>query len=78
MRIKEAREKSKISQKNLGELLDVKQSAVSQWETGATSPLAEKLPTIAAVLGCRIEELYDEEELIQALSMKYSNGAMGH
>ncbi|MGL4606542.1 MAG: helix-turn-helix domain-containing protein [Eubacteriaceae bacterium] len=63
MRIKELRVRKKISQRVLGGLVNVNQSAVSQWEQGRTNPVAEKLPLIAHVLGCSIEELYEEEEL---------------
>ena len=37
-RIKELRTNAKMSQKDLAELVGVNQTAVSQWERGATSP----------------------------------------
>lgn len=33
--------------------------AVHQWEAGTTFPSADKLPMIAASLGCTIDDLYD-------------------
>lgn len=35
--------------------------AVSQWESGQTIPTADKIPAIAAALGCSIDELYGKE-----------------
>lgn len=37
-RIKELRQNAKLSQKTLAEMLKVNQTAVSQWERGATMP----------------------------------------
>ena len=33
--------------------------AVHQWETGVVFPSADKLPMIASILGCKIDDLYD-------------------
>ncbi|MGL4607658.1 MAG: helix-turn-helix domain-containing protein [Eubacteriaceae bacterium] len=63
MRIKEWRIRNNLTQKQLSELLEVNQTAISQWEVGHTMPQAMKLPHLANVLNCKIEELYEEEEL---------------
>ncbi|MGL4606612.1 MAG: helix-turn-helix domain-containing protein [Eubacteriaceae bacterium] len=63
MRIKEIRREKKFSQKKLGEILKVNQSAISQWELGLTSPLASKLPLLAHTLECNIEDLYEDHEM---------------
>ena len=52
------RKASNISQKELAAMIGVGQSAVASWETGAAYPSAEKLPKIAALLGCTIADLY--------------------
>ena len=38
----------------------VTSGAISQWESGLTLPTSAKLPTIAAALGCTIDELYHD------------------
>lgn len=38
--------------------LGVSQAAVAGWESGESYPSADKLPTIAEVLGCSIDELF--------------------
>ena len=49
-----------ISQYTLAEKLDVTQSAISQWETGAAMPRADKLPELAKILGCEVSDLFEE------------------
>ena len=61
MTIKKMREKAKLSQEKLAELLGVTQGAVSQWESGEVSPTTDKLPELAKILGCTIDELYEKE-----------------
>lgn len=47
-----------LSQEELAKKLGVTQGAVSQWETVGGSPFAEKLPELAKILGCTIDELF--------------------
>ena len=49
----------------LAQAAEVSYQAVAQWENGVMVPSADKLPTIAAVLECEIEDLYDGETLRQ-------------
>lgn len=62
MKIKEIREKNGITQDELARKLNVKQSAVAMWEAGKNSPTAAKIPTLARVLGCEINDLFDAEK----------------
>lgn len=62
MRIKECRQKKGISQAKLAEKLHVLQSTVAMWETGRNMPSADKLPALAAALGCSIDALFAEPE----------------
>lgn len=55
MRIKELRKSCKITQSDLGKLLEVNQTAVSQWEKGYTMPHAKKIPYLAHIFDCKIE-----------------------
>lgn len=52
-----------MSQLELAQRVGVSEVAVCLWESGKSNPTADKLPTIAAVLECEIEDLYDDETL---------------
>jgi transcriptional regulator with XRE-family HTH domain len=45
----------------VAEEMDVTDAAVAQWESGATSPRAKLLPTLAQLYGCTVDELLKEE-----------------
>ena len=45
------------TQREVAKILGVKESAVSKWERGLSKPRANKLPIIAKLYGCTIEEL---------------------
>lgn len=47
-----------VTQADLAHKLGVTQSLVAQWERGAAMPSAAKLPLLAEVLGCSIDELF--------------------
>ncbi len=59
-KIEELRRKKNLTQEQLGKILSVNQTAISKWENGQL-PTASKLPEIAAVLGCTIDELFERE-----------------
>ena len=58
MTIEMLRKKANISQEEIAKRLNVTQGAISQWEKGITRPTADKLPELAKILGCTIDELY--------------------
>lgn len=60
MRLKEAREAAGLTQVALGEIVGVEQHTVSQWESGHRIPRADKLPLLAKVLGCTIDDLFTD------------------
>lgn len=45
------------SQVEAAKALGVKPSAVSKWERGLSKPRIEKLPAIAKLYGCTVEDL---------------------
>lgn len=47
-----------LTQAELAKRVSVTQSQVAQWERGAAMPSAAKLPLLASVLGCTIDELF--------------------
>ena len=56
-RIRDLRKKNGLSQKELGRILHVDQTAVSQWETGKTSPSTETAVQIAQLFDVPVEYL---------------------
>lgn len=58
MRIKELREQSHLSKTELARIMEVDLAAVLRWESGKAMPRAAKLPKLADLLGCSIDELY--------------------
>jgi putative transcriptional regulator len=58
MSIKQKRESKGLTQEDLGKMLNVNRTTVAMWESGSAMPRAEKLPKIAEVLECKIEELF--------------------
>lgn len=62
MPFKEARIKAGLSVPQVMKALGVSDAAVYQWETGATKPAISRLPQIAKLYGCSIEELLVESD----------------
>ena len=62
MNIKEMRMSANLTQQDLGEQLGVGRTTVAMWENGDAMPRADKLPEIAKVLGCTINDLFGDEE----------------
>lgn len=58
--IKRLRKEAGFTQGQIAELLSVGQNTVSMWETGCAKPSVDKLPMLAKILGCTIDELYAE------------------
>lgn len=58
--IRTLREAAGLAQKDLATMLNVTRQTLSAWESGRTSPPADRVPQIASVLGCSIEDLYNE------------------
>lgn len=57
MSFKEARQKAGLSARRVSVALDVSQQAVFDWEAGRYNPGANRLPEIAKLYGCTIDEL---------------------
>ena len=61
MRIRELREQAGLTQDQVAEHMGVDQAAVHRWEIGKAMPRAAKLPELAALLHCSIDELYSRD-----------------
>ena len=60
MGIKEKREAKSMTQTEIAEKLNISRTTVSMWETGDSMPRADKLPALAKILDCTIDELMGE------------------
>ena len=56
--IKILREEKKLTQVQLAKFLKVGQSTIVFWENGGCMPRAEKLPKLAQILGCTVDDLF--------------------
>jgi transcriptional regulator with XRE-family HTH domain len=56
-KIKAIRKKRGLTQKQLAELLGVKQQNVSDWERGERSPSVKNLKKLSEILNCQIDDL---------------------
>lgn len=52
------------TQKEVAKILGVRESAVSKWESGVAKPRVERLPIIAKIYDCTIEELLEDEPAV--------------
>lgn len=58
--IRELRKKAGLTQVELAQLLGFKStSVISMWESGDRSPRTDKLPELARILHCTIDELFE-------------------
>lgn len=55
--IKTLRIRRRLKQRDCAERADVAQSTWCDWESGKMAPRVDKLPAIAAVLGCSVPRL---------------------
>lgn len=58
--IRKFRKAAGLTQGELAEKMGTKQPTVAMWETGAAKPRSDKLPALARILGCSIDELFAE------------------
>lgn len=61
MSIKTVRESKNLTQQYIANELGISRASVAMWETGEAMPRADRLPELARILGCTIDELFAEE-----------------
>lgn len=61
MKIQVLRENAGLTRLEVASRLGLDKSTVSHWEHGAAIPRADKLPLLADLFGCSIDELYGRD-----------------
>lgn len=61
-KIRELRLKSKITQTELSQKLNISRTAVGKWEKGQAFPRAKLIPKVASILNCKIDDLFCHKE----------------
>ncbi len=56
--IKILREKTGMTQEGLSQMMNIDRSTVAKWETGEAAPRTDKLPELARILHCSIDDLF--------------------
>lgn len=59
--IKKYRELAGISRAELARIMEVDPAAVTRWDRGEALPRAAKIPKLADLFGCTIDQLYGRE-----------------
>ncbi|MCR4594461.1 MAG: helix-turn-helix domain-containing protein [Clostridiales bacterium] len=62
--IKRLREKKKMTQKELAEIINVSEKAVSKWETGRGYPDITLIKPLASALGVSVTELFAGQDVV--------------
>jgi len=61
MSFKTQRKNAGYTQAEVARELGISDAAVAQWETGETMPATKRLPEIAKLYGCTVDDLLKEE-----------------
>lgn len=57
MNFKEKRMSLSLTQNEIAKRLGVTRSAIAMWESGESLPRADKLPELAKILNCTVDDL---------------------
>lgn len=61
MHFKKARESKMLTQKELAKMIGVSRTTISMWESGDSLPRADKLPILARIFECNIDDLFPQK-----------------
>lgn len=61
MTLCELRETAGLTQEAVAAHLGIQRTTVSMWESGSAMPRADKLPDIARLYNCTIDDLFGQE-----------------
>lgn len=62
MLVKQHRMRAGLRQEDIAEKLGIDRSTVAKWEAGESLPRADKLPQLARLLGCTVDDLLGDGE----------------
>lgn len=62
MLLKEKRMSVNLTQEAVASYLNISRTTIAMWESGASAPRADKLPLLARLYGCTIDELFENPE----------------
>lgn len=62
MNLKERRASAGLTQDAVASALNIQRTTVSMWESGKSSPTADRLPALAKLYGCTIDDLFDQKQ----------------
>ena len=62
MLVKQHRMRAGLRQEDIAEKLGIDRSTVAKWEAGESLPRADKLPQLARLLGCKVDDLLGDGE----------------
>lgn len=62
MGLKSLRESKKLTQDEVARVVKASRSTVAMWESQGTMPRADKLPILAKLFDCSIDDLFEKEE----------------
>lgn len=62
MNLKTLRESMRLTQDAVAERLGITRTTVSMWESGDTMPRADKLPQLAKLYDCTIDDLFQTND----------------
>lgn len=62
MNFKNLRIRAGLLQEDVAAAMNIDRSSVAKWESGEVKPRADKLPALAKLFGCTIDDLLATEE----------------
>lgn len=62
------RKKAALTQAEVAKVLNIDTSTVAKWETGSSLPRSDKLPVLARMYGCTLDELLACDEKVGVCS----------
>ena len=62
-RIRQLREMYHLTQKKLGEILELDRSTIAKWEMGVTTPTTKNIIKLARIFDCSVAALFTDKKL---------------
>lgn len=67
-KLKELRKSNHMTQKQLGDLMGINATAVSQWESGLSKPSGENLISLTKIFNVQVEKFFESSNHIKTKS----------